>query len=273
MKKLLLLICAILIIGNANAQEKKTEKEYKWSVGVQVNTPERIPKLQEQTEGATWWIFGDDEFLYHGLSFNAITKDKTFAASTVVNYYYKTNNFLRFRVGLDKVDIELLPDKAVELTGTFLNYNHAWKKRNDFTSEIGIGYNIEIKPLHFYVGLDIPFTYYGKTQVYLFQQVNDAITGAPISSNEQSGSIFSAFSTGIGNFAGFAFKFKDFALGGEISYALLYNKRLSETTFHAENINLQTNTIVNTTDITYNPTISNFDISKIKGSITLTYSF
>ncbi|NVO03183.1 MAG: hypothetical protein HXX09_10840 [Bacteroidetes bacterium] len=267
MKKLLLLICAILIIGNANAQEKKTEKDYKWSVGIQLNTPERkIPNIEDQS--ANGW---DDGYLYNGESHNAITKDKTFALSLIGNYLLKDDNFLRCKVGFNNVDIKRLNDYRIDsLDNTISN---AFKKRTDFGVAFGIGKSLEIKHLNLYAGFELPFTFYGKTKFYYYYQANDVQTGTPLTSQEISGTIFKAYSIGIGNFAGFTFKFSNFSIGGEISYAFLYSKRLSESTFQVINKDLQTNTVTSGLDGTSNPKISSFDMSKITGSITLKYSF
>lgn len=276
MLKQFLIIFFILYSYTTNrafAQVATKSKLSKWVIGIQINTPERMSPLEEQTEKSGSSTWNDEEFLYKGVSANATTKDRSFAASIIANYYLKDDVFIRCKTGVDNIDIKLLPDDYIEATGIYHYYYNAWKKRTDFIIAPGIGGKIVIKKFGFFAGFDVPFTYYGKAQTYNYYQTNDAITGVQISSSEQSGSIFKAYSIGIGNFAGFAFMFKQFSFGGEISYAFLYNKRMSESTFRIVNKDLQTNTVTSVGDVTYNPNISNFDMSKIKGSITLTYSF
>jgi hypothetical protein len=256
---------------NTNPIPCPTDKNNsKWSIGVQINTPERkIPNIEDKDQNANVW---EDGYLYNGDSHNGSTKDKTYAVSVVGNYYLKDNNFLRIKAGINNVDIVMTDKPFIDPTGTTLSYDNAWKKRMDFNVSPGIGYSIAIKHFNFYAGFELPYTHYGQAQFYAFWQNNDAKTGALISTEEMTGTIFKAYSIGIGNFIGFSFSFRSLSIGGEITYAFLYKKLLSASTWH----NLDKDFINNTTtssDLTYNPTMSNFDMSKIKGSIMLTYSF
>ena len=275
MKTKIIFILFFFIGANLKIAAQKTDSlnNYKWEIGLQINTPERKSPLEEQTENSFNSTWSDEIFLYHANSNNGTTKDKTFSVALVGNYYLKGNNFLKIKTGFSKVDIELTDKPFIESTGTYQAYDNAYKKRNDIILSPGVGRVMGIKNFKFYGGFDIPFTYYGNAHVDYFVQTNDASTGIPVSSYELSGTIFSAYSIGIGNFAGFSFLFKHFSVSGEVSYAFLYNKRLSESTFQSVAKDLQTNTITSSAGITYHPTVSYFDISKIKGSIMLAYSF
>lgn len=269
MKKLLYILltfCSLLFAFAFSFAQQKNQ-EYKWEIGLQINTPERKSPLEEQTED-TYGPWNDELQLYYGISSNARTKDRTFALSIISNYF-KNDDFFRYKAGINKVSIHLLPD-VVDTSGYYSSYE-ASKYRNDFIISLGIGKGITFKQFHLHSGFEIPFTYYGKGNVNFHTK-----TKVPFSPNysfyELNGTIFNSYSIGIGGFSGFTFGYKKFSFGGEISFAFLYNKRLGETKFHNETKDYINNNFT-TFDFTYNPTISNFDISKVKGSINLTYLF
>ena len=74
----------------------------------------------------------------------------------------KKNIFLRVKAGIDKVDIEHLPEDFLDenIPPTARVYNNAWKKRNDFWGIIGAGKHLEIDHFIFYGGFECAPVYY-----------------------------------------------------------------------------------------------------------------
>jgi hypothetical protein len=258
----------LLLLINFCFSQNTPTTDYKWGITLQVNTVERNSPLEELTETSNTSAWSDDANLYRGVSGNAKTISKIFGISAGCSYYGGKGFFYRGKIGFSSLNIQLLSDEKVDTDAHY--FFNAYRKQSTISSSLGIGKELDLHDFIIYCGLEIPFTFFGKATVhshysYDYQSVPNYY------SEDLDGTIFSSYSVGLGNFIGCGIRFAKFYAGGEISYGVLYNKRLSSTDFHIVETNTSGNSMVN--NISYDPLVSVIEMSKIKPSIVILYHF
>ena len=207
MKKLLLLICAILIIGNANAQEKKTEKDYKWSVGVQISNP-----INDVNAG--WFDIDGESFDGNDV------RDNSFSLGAFVSFCSKTKNYYRLRLGYTNIDVT---EYTNGIFGNTQNTGFINGKQNKIHIAPGIFRNINNDKLHFFGGFEIPINLYREYTLHGEGSLTDISSGIIVEQGNSDQILNPGYSIGIGGIFGFDWQIiKQFSIGAEFSPSLLY---------------------------------------------------
>jgi hypothetical protein len=232
--------------------------DYKWSIGLQVNTVDQTQRFTNQTTTIYW---RDDDDLYISGN-NTNTKDHSFDLSILGNYYMKDSRFIKSSFGVNQINIKS-EAAASDSSGNSYLFNSS-KKQTDFDFCGGFGWLTTSNKISFYGGFQFRGAIYGKAFVHKYYEWDDP-AGAFYFSNEVLGTIKNGFSIGVGNFVGFLYRQKNIGIGGEISYSLMYSKYGGEESF--DNLTKTTPASINENTVQLNPILKTFEISRIKASL------
>jgi hypothetical protein len=237
-----------------------------WSFTAQMNTPERESQLEMRSKSSYGLLY--DNVLYYGYSGSATTHDRTFSASTVLSKQRSEKFDYRLKIGITLVNIHLYD--RLDTGGFTLAFNGS-KTRMDFSLAPGVSRSASWKKMMFYTGFELPFTLGGKTNL-LSSYYSSSTNSTGTITDEKGETMASYLSIGVGSFSGIGFKLHHFFLGSEISFAFLFNKTTGLSTLRTH-YDDTINNIHSNLEESFSPKVSEFDLSRVRGSLFISYSF
>lgn len=262
MKKFYSFCFLIISVKSLFSQESPTEKEYKWGVGIQINTIDKFSQYENSFEG-----------------FNTNTSqgkwtNKSFSLGLIGSYNLNENAFLRFRTGITNISIAYHRDDRDEYydgipNGAYRIIDEAITQKR-FYCIPGVLWRFKANKLFdMHGGFELPFSIYkgynsnGSETDYDTASVivlkGDYTTTAP-----------GGFSIGIGGVVGFNFHLhKRISIGADFSAALLFLKLGGDV------VQTYSSTIPVSSTSTYHYlfNVNGFNYSGEKLSLNVVYSF
>jgi hypothetical protein len=224
------------------------EKNYKWSIGVQINTVETIPGFAGYSG-------------YFSTFFQNVNQvDKSFSTGILANYFINNNVSARIRIGITKRNMNEAPDTtgvAGMLNGNYTYGNSSLTETNIHIAP-GLQWNTRKDKVALYGGIEIPYNIIGqiKTDGVGRKYTNYVLT----STINNSGTFTGGESYGVGVFTGINFyPCKRITIGTEFSLAYIHTKVGGK---QAQN-----------GSVFYNGTYEASGISDLKGSINVSFFF
>ncbi len=252
MKKYFLLFVFLLPSCFCFAQNEQ-DKDYKWGIGVQLNSLDKMPPL-------AGYYFGDDQPYFN----TGDRKNKSYSAGLVLNYFFSNNRTTRIKIGISN--------------NHFSEHREVVAGNNsiedvDFKQKIvnfcpGIFWNMKQNKLLFYGGFEMPILIYAKLKSTAGYVRTDPATSLILEQYSGVGEFDGGFAIGPGIFSGFNIQAnKKILIGGEFS--ILYRKvggDLNGTYIET----IPTNQTVITVD---HQTIQNLAMPRLAASLNITYLF
>lgn len=205
------LILFFIFSSYAFAQDTTKTKPYKWGIGVQVNTVEKLPPLN---------AFSDQSFI----GGDGNKENRSFSFGVLTSYSLRPDLSIRYRYAHTKMDfkntfIQILSDKNVT--------NNYYLKETINHFAIGIQWNNSLsKKIFFYGGFEISYNNYSKYDLSYVTSGFDATVnnGMPFTSISKQ-SLLGGFSLGVSPYMGFIVNLTENILfGAEYSIAYDYSK-------------------------------------------------
>lgn len=193
----------------------------KWSISAAINS---VEAQIDQKLFDTWVFPSANYYAYFGDK-----QDKSYSFSIIPKYQFADDILLRFELGITGIDLRSHYN-GINDTGNSGFYPGAVAniikdvtiEQNIYRILPGLEWNfIRKKHIEFYCGASINFLYYDEMRWTDYIVNNTSINTYAIYNATTPG----GFASGIGGFMGFRFNLnRNWALGTEFSYALLYYK-------------------------------------------------
>jgi len=225
-KSFILLLFSILTITSFAQFDTRKEKEYKWQIGVNINTVEPI------TEAGFDYIAGRQTRLFNPTDLSH-QKDKSSSFGINISYDIKENCAIRLSAKLinHKIDETYNFKEMVPYSSADYLLDDAHFRQFVINIMPGILLGGRYKKLNFYCGFQLEYKQYSSISFQIrytsYLTSNNTIQSVKTLDFKQPG----GFSIGVGPFVGFSINiFKSIFIGAEFSSAYSYYKTGGERT-------------------------------------------
>ncbi|HTL80863.1 MAG TPA: hypothetical protein VL651_04125 [Bacteroidia bacterium] len=256
MKKNFLLLLSLFTTCFCFSQNDQAQN-YKWAVGLQLNTIERLPDL------------GNGSLIDERFYLGSIEKNKSFSIGVPISKRINENLF--FRTGLSWTHRNIIEDAApVNPSGDYV-INHAQITQSIIKISPGILWGESQNKIMFYGGFILPVTIYGTTKI---TEHTDSYSADTISYMEDGIiSIPNGISVGIGSLSGFSIRINQhLCVGSEISFAYAFSK-IGDGETELTRTSLSPGGSPQTTTLKWNDSIQRVGIFDMQGSISFSFTF
>ncbi len=242
-----------------NIENIAKAKLSKWSIGVQINTVDKLPPFT---------MFSDNNPLFHGGDIRGgDKKNNSYSLGLIINYIFKENISIRIKTGITRINMSNYYELPYLHDGT----DDISLKQTTTNYIPGIEWNIVKGKINFYTGFEAPINIYGK---YNYKANDRSINNGMPSTTIITTKIDGGLSAGIGSFLGVRIHlFKNIFIGSEFSYSLLYSKIGGNETYEQIDIDDASGTVFNHNIYTFRESIAGVGLSGFKASLNISYLF